>query len=131
MAEAYLNSKQIKGLEVSSSGIEASNALDGPITWQAQRIIKNNNLIPFESSTWHQTVKESLDGMDLIVFMQKMQYDWCVDGLGFEGKNFEIWDIEDLKNSLEQDSIAIPETEEIYKKITDKIDGLIQRVKLI
>src|SRR6266404_9320379 len=89
LAEVYLKSKNIPGLKVISSGIEAENNLSGPITWYAQRIIQKNHLTPFEKPTWDKTTKELLSQADFTVFMQKDIYDYCVNNLGFNNKNFE------------------------------------------
>lgn len=40
-AEAYLKSKGVAGIVVSSSGPTANLDLNGPISWWGQRIIKN------------------------------------------------------------------------------------------
>jgi protein-tyrosine-phosphatase len=128
LAEAYLNSKTIDGVEVSSSGIEAIKDLNGPITWYAQRIIQKNRLVPFESMSWTQTTKEILEKKDWVIFVQQSHYDQCVQRFEFGGKNFEIWDIEDL-NGLkgEAESRKISRSGEIYQKITQKVDDFISR----
>lgn len=127
MATAYLNSKMIDGLEVTSSGVGATKDKNGPIVWLAQRIIENNKLVPFETTSWTQTTKEILSRQDLIVFMQKWHYDQCVQRFGFKGKNYEIWDVEDIETGNEPDSVKIPHSEAIFRKITDAIDNLISR----
>jgi protein-tyrosine-phosphatase len=78
LAETYLNSKQFPNIKVISSGIEAEINDCGPITWYAQRIIQDNNLIPFEKPVWDQTTKSMLEVGDLTIFMHQNIYDYAV-----------------------------------------------------
>ena len=128
LAATYLASKNIPDLIVTSSGIEAEGGTNGIISWYAQRTIEKNHLTQFEPLMWSQTTKEILDGQDLIIFMEKLHHNYCVEHFGYSGKNFEIWDIQDL-NGLrdETDLDKIGRSEEIYKKITQKVDDFISR----
>lgn len=127
MADTYLRSKEIPDLISSSSGTDAGTNPNGPVSWYAQRIFENNHLVSFEPMSWTQTTKEILEDQDLVIFMEKSQYDESVRRFGYNGKNFEIWDVADLKNGREPYSITIPSADEIYKKITTKVDDLIAR----
>jgi len=127
LAATYLASKNIPDLIVTSSGIKAARNENGPVTWYAQRIIQEENLIKSEPMIWTQTTQEILDDQDWVIFMEQLHYDACVQKFGFTGKNFEIWNIKDIESDNESDLIKMPETEEIYKKITQKVDDLISR----
>jgi protein-tyrosine-phosphatase len=131
LAATYLISKNIPGLVVTSSGIEAQGDLNGIISWYAQRTIEKNHLTQFEPAMWTQTTKEILDGQDLIIFMEKLHHNYCVEHFGYSGNNFEIWNIQDL-NGLrdETDLDKISRSEEVYGKITKNIDELIVKLKL-
>jgi protein-tyrosine-phosphatase len=129
LAEAYLNSKQIPNLRVISSGIEAKMNDCGPITWVAQRIIQNNHLIPFQKPVWDQTTKVWLEEGDLTIFMHQNIYDYAVLHFDFNGKNFQIWEIPDIRIhllTLAQEFEKIKGTEKIYAEIKQKVDALIK-----
>lgn len=134
LAGTYLNSKQIPNLKAVSSGVEADYDISGIISWEAQRIIQNNNLIPYESHMWVETSKELLDKADLVIFMQKKHYDYCKNKLGFSKTNFKIFNIKDFDDygygdkyiSLENDIEKIKIAEKTFTLIRGKVDGLIK-----
>lgn len=136
LAETYLNSKKLKGIKAISSGVQATDNENGPITWLAARIIKNNNLIPYMSNYWTQTTKELLDKTDLIIFLKQEYLDLCKRNLGFNSSNYEIWDILDIVNygltdtdqSKIQEQQKIDLSEKTFAKIKEKIDDLILRI---
>lgn len=129
MADTYLKSKKITGLSVSSSGIEAKDGPNGPITWYAQRIIQRNNLISFEPPSWAQTTGDILKEQDFVIFMEKWHYEASIKRFGYIPGNFEIWDIEDLNGKPgETDVSKMQRSEEIYNKIANKIDDMILKL---
>jgi protein-tyrosine-phosphatase len=127
MAEAYLKSKNITLLEVSSSGIAAEMNSNGPIAWYAMRIIKNNKLIDFMSNSWQQTTAELITGKDLLVFMKKSHHDFCKNLLS-QGQKYLIWNIEDIEGlpepALEKEIENIKESEKIFVCIKNMVDSL-------
>ena len=128
LAEAYLNSKKLPGVFVSSSGVEASKDKNGPINWYTQRIIEKQGMVASEKDYWTQTTKEILDAQDWIVFMQKWHHDQCIEKYEYKGENFEIWDVADTVNpNSKPDASTIKFTEGIYHKITSNVDDLISR----
>jgi protein-tyrosine-phosphatase len=128
LAEAYLNSKKLSHISVSSSGVDAYKDISGPVNWYSQRIIEQHGLVKSEKDSWTQTTAEILDGQDLVIFMQKWHYDQCVERFGFTGSNYEIWDIDDTVNANSKpDASTIKFTEDMYKKIVGKMDNLIAR----
>lgn len=135
LAENYLKSKKIKNLEVSSSGIKASNNVNGVISWYAQRIMKKEGIIPENPKSWQETTKEILDDQDLVVFIKKEHYDFCKNKLGFNSDNYEVWDIPDITVSvlkteeLDDDVREIKKSELIFNKIKDRVNSLISRLK--
>lgn len=124
LAEAYLKSKQISGIDVSSSGIQAeeSYVLDGPIAWYAMRLIKNNNLIPFMKAFPTQTTEELLLYADLTIFMTQHHYEYARDLFNFSG-DYEVWSIPDLDQfhdedvSLDDDIARMHATEKTFEEI--------------
>jgi protein-tyrosine-phosphatase len=129
LAEAYLNSKQIPNLKIISSGIKADINECGPIAWYAQRIIQNNNLIPFEKPTWEQTTELLLEEGDLTIFMHQNIYDYCVEHFDFKDKTFQIWEVPDIRThllTLEQEVEKMEATEKIYAEIKLKVNLLLE-----
>ena len=127
LAETYLNSKKLPGVEVSSSGTNAEKSLNGPISWYAARIIKNEGLVNFMSHDWKKTTKELIRGNDLVIFMTKYHYDFSKSFLSPDQK-YEIWDIEDIecltKPPLEEEIENMKKSEAIYSQIKNRVDAL-------
>lgn len=130
LAEVYLSSKKLSNIQVFSSGIEADNNISGPITWYAQKIIQQQNLVSFEKMVWDKTTRELLEKADFTIFMHKDIYDFCVNNLGFNSNNFEVWDIPDA-NEIEADwktagqEERVKITENFFEEIKKKIEELI------
>ncbi len=132
LAEAYLGSKQLKGIEVSSSGIEASKNKNGPICWYAARVLHYQGFQKYTSHSWRETTKDMLENADLVIFMHKNHLEYAKQYHGFSG-NYELWNISDLshsgltidKQSSEDDIRRIKITEETFEKIKRKTDAMI------
>lgn len=136
LSEAILNSKKVKSIQVISSGIHATRNNWGPISWDTARILKNKNLIECMSTMWQQTTKELLDSSDLVIFMEQIHYLYCKDTFGFTSMNYEIWDVEDtilnskpITSNLDEDLLAIQQSEKTYSILVQKIDGLMIRLQ--
>lgn len=133
MAEAYLNSKQIKNIKAISSGIDSYKNIDGPITWYAERIIRENGLVPFMSFKWVQASKNDLEKSDVVIFMNQDIFDFVKNELKASLKNYEVWKIPDIylpeKETIEEDVKNIKISEEIFTQIRHEVDGLIKRLK--
>lgn len=131
LAEAYLKSKKIENLEVSSSGTEASRNLNGPICNYTIDILRKNNIAQCASKYWTMTTKNILEQQDLIVFIRKIHYDHCVNKLHASVNNYILWDIPDLsdvkiENLSEFGKTDKEITENIYIKIKEEVDKLIE-----
>lgn len=137
LAEAYLKSKQLAHIRVSSSGIEAKNNYNGPITWYAARLAKHHGLVPFLKPTWTQTKPVHLQKAHLVVFMGKSLYGTGRKPYQMKDIKHEAWDIPDLHElgftdkpwSLEEETRAIAATEETFRIIKQKIDELIAKLE--
>lgn len=131
----YLRSKDMQHIKVSSSGIEASKNLSGPISWYTSRLAKHNKIAKHLSHTWTQTTKEALSHVDIVIFMAPIHYDSAVKLFNFNGKH-EIWNISDLEdlgimpslNSLEEDLRRIKFSEDTFEKIKMNVDKLMIHV---
>ncbi len=135
LAEAYLRSKSVRDLEVSSSGIKAHENRNGPITWYAARLVKRNDLVAHMSHQWTRTTLKLLKETDIVIFMDKTHHHHSKTDLGFTGKRYEIWNIPDLENlgfdtetgsDIEEDVKRIVATEKIFSQIKRKVDSLIK-----
>lgn len=130
LAEAYLKSKMLEGVEVSSSGTRAESDKDGPITWWAQRIITNAGLIIYQSRDWRQVTPEILSLAGLVIFLGNNNYEYCREQLGFTGK-YQVWDIPDLDvyaDGTEIEAELIKRTDEIFTMIISKTDILVSEL---
>jgi len=130
MAEAYLRSKNIKGLEVSSSGIYATHNLNGSLSSYARLVLEKAGILEFASKNWQQTTKEILEDKDLIIFMAQNHFDFCKNNFGYNLGNYLIWNIKDVDYNPEGDTeeerhFKAMEDEEIFKSIVTKVDELI------
>jgi protein-tyrosine-phosphatase len=132
LAEAYLNSKQLTNVRVISSGVEAHHNDSGSITWYAQRMIQNDGIVAFEKPVWDQTTKHLLEEGDLTIFMHRNIYDLCIKHIGYVPKNYQIWEIPDIRAkfpTIEEEIRKIEVTEKIYAEIKQKVDELILNLK--
>ena len=66
LAEGYLR-KHLPQAIISSSGIEASNSLNGHICWYTQCIADCYSFAQHLSSTWTRTTQEQLQDADVII----------------------------------------------------------------
>ena len=131
LAEGYLRSKNLPGILVSSSGVEAANNTSGPVSWYTVRLLKYFGIIKYISMVWTQTTSDVLKAPDLIIFMEPFHLDTARNKFDYSGKNFEVWGVKDIDNvldgnrSLEKE--CLEETESTFQKIREKVDDLIQR----
>ena len=130
LAETYLNAKQLTDVTVVSSGINAIDNNNRPISWLTQRLYEVYKLVPFQKSLWTQTTKELLDSADLTIFFAKEYQQYCVDNFGYKSNNFEIWEIEDLDVNMKEHMEKIKKTEETFELIKQKVDDLVERKKI-
>lgn len=131
MAEAYLKSKKLPNVEVSSSGIEAEGTWAGTLALYTMTTMKKHHLESYLSKNWHQTTKDLLEDQDLVIFMSKHHEDFCLNKLKSRIKHFETWNIHDIPRTLfvERDEAEINRiAEETFQKIKIKIDGLISSI---
>ncbi|HWY78931.1 MAG TPA: hypothetical protein VNW29_01095 [Candidatus Sulfotelmatobacter sp.] len=132
LAESYLNSKQIPGVIVSSSGTQAKKYYpeNGPISWVAMRLIQIHKLIPFMKPMSETTTENMLSQADIIIFLNKPHYEYARQHLGYNKTNYEIWNILDLDDFpdvevIRQDEkLKIEVTEKTFEDIKHKVDHL-------
>lgn len=129
LAEAYLRSKNIPGLVVSSSGIEADKNLNGLVCDYTVYVLKNNNLDQFLTKNWTKTNLEDIEQQDLVVFMSDNHYQYCKDVLHCRILNYKIWNINDVPTDLltePRDMLKINNfAKQNFELIKIKVDSII------
>jgi len=134
IAEAYLKSKLMPGIDVSSSGIEAKINLSGSITWYAKDILDKRGLLQFTKKSWDQTTKQQLEEQDLVVFMSQTSFEYCKNKLHFAPIAHLVWNIDDVGDALsveelQSNTIISKFVEANYIVITKKVDDLIEQIQ--
>lgn len=137
LAETYVKSLQVPGIEVSSSGVSAEDNTNGPISWYAMRLIFNQKLHRYVKSMWQQTTKEHLDSADLIIFMTAYHLEYVQKHLGYTGENYKVWYIDDIVRVQheEKEDILLHEmeiikiTEETFATLIHKAHSLLSEIK--
>ena len=134
LAEAYLLSKQLPNIKVSSSGLEATVNKHGPISWYAARLAKRHDLIPQLKHSWTQTTSEIFTNTDMVIFMTDRQHEYAKEKFQFNKELFEIWHIEDLNKADffgtkdDTDLRRIEYSEKTFEQIKQKVDKLAERL---
>lgn len=134
LAEAYLKSKKFTDILISSSGTHAKTHHKGSISWYAQRLLFRYKLIPYMSKMWVETSAKLLLEANIIIFIDKSNYDYCQNAFGINTK-YEIWNLIDFDDSdlnnkkldLKKESEYIMLSEKIFQQIKDNVDKLIKK----
>ncbi len=126
LAEAYLKSKMIPGISVTSSGIEAQKNINGFICSYALALAKTAGIEAYLSKEWKVTTKAEIESQDKVIFMRKEHYLFCLKTLNCKLPEYEIWEVEDVYdiNSSPKSDELIKIATPIYEKIKDKVDLL-------
>ncbi len=136
LAEAYLKSKNIPGLTVSSSGIEAKRNLNGAIGGYTVDLLEEEGLEKYASLHWIQSTKEIIENQDELIFMSVKQYDFCCEELGCDLKAYEIWYIADMPDELlavnggDQEK-AVQFAKETFAVIKEHVEEWLVKNKLV
>jgi protein-tyrosine-phosphatase len=136
LAEAYLRSKQLPNLTVSSSGTQATIQHKGPIVWTALRLAYRNNLLPYLTNEWTQTEKDHLPNADMVIFMGKSNYEYCVSHFPLP-KKFDVWDVPDFDDrelngkplNITREMECITLSESTFQEIKTHVDNLVSTLK--
>lgn len=136
-AEAYLRSKQIPDIEVSSSGtaVTYNTPILGPVAWESLRVMKNNNLVKYLKPIQTQTTIELLRAADKIIFFEESNYLIAKNELGYDKDNYKIWEIRDIvplannEHSFDDDIRRMKTSEETINVIREKVDQLISALQ--
>ncbi len=138
LAEAYLHSKEIPNLFLSSSGIAADEASFQQVSWYTERLLKEAGILRYESPHCIEVTAKILAEQDLIIFMEQVHLDYVREHLGYAGTNFEVWNVPDVtcgNDNEEKPKIVDPSellcqamTEITFKDIRAKVDDLVKRL---
>ena len=136
LAEAYLKSKKIPSLTVSSSGIEAKRNLNGAIGGYTVDLLEEEGLEKYASLHWIQSTKEIIENQDVVIFMSAKQYDFCRAELGCDLKAYEIWSIADMPDELlavngGDQKKAVHFAQETFALIKSRVDEWLVKNKLV
>ena len=134
LAEAYLKSKQLSDIEVSSSGVEAHKNLNGPITLYAKRLLEQDGILSFAAPTWTTTSKETTDEQDVVVFMHPDVYEEFIELFHTPPHTYRVWEIADIYIRSEDAEREIErhwkEAEATFDRIKMHVDGLIASLRV-
>ncbi len=138
LAEAYLRSKKIPGLFVSSSGIAADVHARQQVSWYTEHLLTEAGILSFESRVCTEVTAEILATQDLVIFMEPEHLTYAQKNFGFTGTNFEVWNVPDVTCGTEvPPEIITPEeiacrnlTEVTMQTIREKVDDLVKRLEL-
>ncbi len=130
IAEAYLNSLQVTGLSVISSGSTGASdkARNLPFYQLTLALLDKHGIREFAKADYGDQLTQSrLDEADLAVCMNRRVYDECLRLVAFPARP-RIWSVADIGEpgritSAERDEQFY--REEIYPEITENVDRLV------
>ncbi len=116
LAEAYaLSLAQDKGLKlISSSGIEASKALNGDVDPVAVKALKTDSIENYLAPKWKQTTQEDIDNHDVVVLMSQSLYEQAKKSLNIPRGKVRVW--------------SVPDIDGIYSQIKQEVDKLASEI---
>lgn len=114
LAETYAKSilQNKTSAQISSSGIEAENALNGDIDPETTRLLSEEMIQSYLTPTWHQTTQKDIDDNDIIIFMSKSLYAQASKLLTLPKNKVQVW--------------SIPDVDGIYPNIKKKVNELVK-----
>lgn len=130
LAEAYFKSRNIPGIEVSSSGVHATKNLNGKVCDYTVEVLKKDGILRYMKKNWAVTDETELEKQDLIVFIGKDNYEDSINMLEQKPENCVIWSIGDIPEYLldakprDIEEILIF-AEKAYEQIKENVDQLV------
>ena len=136
IAEAYLNSLEINGVSVMSSGTVAEkNKVHNSATYPVVLALLDKHGIKKFAKTHYadQLTQTLLDTSDIIVCANQVVYDECVESFKLP-RGVVVWNVADMgepgrmpKTELEREAYF----EDAYQEIVKNVDALVRAHKLI
>jgi len=127
LAEAWCVSRQIPGMEVSSSGIAAGRESPDPISPWAAAELDRHGLASFAAKHWQKTTQALVEANDVVVFMESEHHHFCREWVEPARQRIEIWEIEDIGPMPAEEIPA--KVERTFARIRERTDRLIQSVQ--
>lgn len=130
IAEAYMKSLRLPGVNILSSGTRASfykesNAENFPKTLD---LLRKHGINQYAKDHYAEDLnQELLDGADVVIFLNKIAYDEAAELFNLPEKIY-IWDVTDLGEpgrvpEDEQQREAF--SEDVYMEIVENVDSLV------
>lgn len=124
LAEAWCASRQVPGIEVSSSGIAAGRQSLAPISPWAAEALAHHGLESFAAKHWQKTSPSLVQGSDVLVFMESEHHHFCREWIEPGRQRVEVWEIEDIGPMPVEE---IPgKVEGTFALIRERVNGLIE-----
>lgn len=127
LAEAWCVSRQIPGVEVSSSGIAAGRESPAPISPWAAAELDRRGLSSFAAKHWQRSTPELIAASDVVVFMESEHRHFCREWVEPARQTIEVWAIEDIGPIPAED---IPgAVERTFRRIRERTDSLLETLR--
>jgi protein-tyrosine-phosphatase len=136
MAEAYLKSLQLKGVQVRSSGSVADlyRQHNLPILATIVSMLRDYGVGSYAKSVSDQLSQQRIDGADITVCMNQIVYDES-SKITTLPKNTIVWNVMDAGEGhriVKQGEDQYKYTKEVYDQIVGLVDGLVaQNINLL
>jgi protein-tyrosine-phosphatase len=123
LAEGYLKSKNIKNIEVSSSGINVLERKDEIVYPWAKMIAKKHNFYKYMSKKPTQTTSALLNKQNIVVFLNRDVYGEAKKRYKIDKSKTKVWNVND-NNSWGEPIIPIFLRWRTFRKISNKVNEL-------
>ena len=124
IAEAYLRSKAIPGVTVTSSGVAATDNQSAQIATLPLSIAQAAGFDSWQNFDWTQTSQAELDRADIIIFLNDdIESDAKCD-YSLSSQKYEIWDVANLDEELAAEHSDISDSATIEKLIEAAITAI-------
>ena len=128
IAETYLDSLRLAGLEVSSSGVlvDYANPSEQGFFANTISLLALHDIAGFAKSKPDQLIQDRVVGQDITVCMNRRVFDEAIEKVALPIDTI-IWDITDIGEGHRafQSGVRGLYEEEIYQEISYQINGLI------
>ncbi|HSX48101.1 MAG TPA: NUDIX domain-containing protein [Candidatus Nanoarchaeia archaeon] len=129
LAEAYLNSLGLQGIIATSSGVQASMNLWGPIGSYTVPLLQADGILDKTAPHWIQVDQAVLDTADIVICVNREVYSHLKTKFNLPMRTF-IWDITDINKLVPhwqyQSAEVSRVTYKTYRHIKQRVDELSQ-----
>lgn len=129
LAEGYLRTR-FPGIDVSSSGVDACDGLNGHVCWYAQCIADCGGFASRMSSTWNRTAQEHLENASIVVALDPSVAKDLADRLVMPEKVvYQVWNIPDvvgMQHDFGQTTELLGEAAGCWSELQAAIDGSVE-----